>query len=655
MEIKNGIMNARRDAIKRILSGAIMLQEDDAIPTGDAIVVQPAQQGTEILFNDLVESEWFMEDYTNLSHQALCIRRQFAGPVIWEERLDEIRTAILARRADFEPLLREIEKIGARRYRYHDTLAFRVDEFPEIQTLLRSIIDPIDRKYEKIYRAAATPTKMKPTRLGDLDFSGFVPVKKIGETVWEYKRLQYPGTHESMEWLIPNADLSNRLEGDLEKIRQLQAEGKTVLVGYSQPSLERRVEWDEPGPPGVIRRTYDAGTVTFLSAYDPSSETYEGDPEAVRREFIRRARYSLSEEPQYIEMTEEFPPSAQGGQIEPFLAGVIKASPGLVEPGGCGGYYAGINNKGEHCFVTAAHCLERVGSSQHIDTFYGPIEGTIAWIHPEWGPGWTDETTSNDVGIITVKPEQMMGVVDYLEPIPLAIEESPLGIAAGSHKGEAELIWKVGEEYSQVERIRTGYSGSPILNSNGEAMGLVSGIWEDVDKFTHLRGLQEGYRTLGLFFPRQDGKIGGASLPTRLTVNTIKKVFGGAQKAHRKPSARQELETCGLGEICGIDLYWYKDWGYSGASGIGWALGIMYDTILARLGGYRALEGAHDLMYQTSQHYFGELQILQAELIAQHLPAREIWNQLDERAAQIGFGVPLPLDPHEIRKNYWIG
>lgn len=129
--------------------------------------------------------------------------------------------------------------------------------------------------------------------------------------------------------------------------------------------------------------------------------------------------------------------------------------------------------------------------------------------------------------------------------------------------------------------------------------------------------------------------------------DAIKRIFGGARWPYRWPSGElltpEEQQAEWERPPRGPEDTYKGRLHHEQGSGVDWALGVIGDAIQARLGGYGA--GGADLwsfINAVAENYRNELEVMESEMLAQNMPRRTIWNQLDARAMQIGQNVPIP-------------
>lgn len=220
------------------------------------------------------------------------------------------------------------------------------------------------------------------------------------------------------------------------------------------------------------------------------------------------------------------------GGLDPFHQAISKTVSGLVIVGAkgtddeegahggfCGGYFAGIDEEGYPLFVTAAHCTTQGGTAITLANGV-QIMGDIV-------------TTLGDSAVLRGRQQ-----IENQQPLSLGVAEGGWSLGLSPLFREAELIQhRPGFEfdptipvtrgcptdrvaYGMVNLGRSGWSGSPVVNSRGQVIGIASiglgrydSYYDTGPKwkigYAPLSDLIELYRRAGL--PRPQG-LGGAAL-----------------------------------------------------------------------------------------------------------------------------------------------
>lgn len=566
-----------------------------------------SQERIDALFNQIKQEPF---GYYGLTHSGKLLLDtqgfERKDPTPRAERMNRIKTALEAKAEQIKKALSKLE-VDQHGLLYIQGLPIgNIKEAPQIKAAIEAIIDEVDAVLDKELRETHRrdyPGKdphgllLRPIPLGSLDLSG------------------YPFAEQRLIWLEGTYNINPAYKGNIEEVLALLEQGKRVLI---------RVAGNPEDGTGVM---------TVVATEDGDEST--GDVEAMKKLFVHRARAGLTQEPQAQHFLETFGDLAE--QPDPFSIAIEKTADGLVGIGGCSGYFVGINNKGEYCFVTAAHCVKdvpRIG----ISTFYGDVMGDVIAVHQ--GPpakrldidlGHIDAqgelqkplphaprhlTWKTDVAIIAVDPRDLPWA-DRLVALPLADEEVPLGLSASFLHQEVELVEQAAPGYyHRIERGRPGDSGGPLLTTEGKVGGIISfGIGqygEGVQMISRIFSadkLRDIYRAAGL-----TKQLGGA---------LVEDVEEGAGITLPKMPYMSELH-------------------HKQGSGVNWALGVLQDAILDRYGGYWAGTPVWNIVDGYEEQHRQHFENLEIDLKAQNLLVQEIWGRLDAEAFQIGSSAHIP-------------
>lgn len=231
-----------------------------------------------------------------------------------------------------------------------------------------------------------------------------------------------------------------------------------------------------------------------------------------------KAKASLAQDPMMLEIQEEFGPEG----VNVFNEAIDKVVSGLVDVSGCSGYYGGVTSTGVPFFITATHCVRK-------GRVVGKIEKTLVTLPSGEVVKLTPGVAHEDTQILFAEnPQEAATIAKTNTPLRLGTEPSGWVLALGTHFNEAELLRSIGERYEgyasifnkaedvyeELHRYRGGYSGGPIINSNGEVIGLSSGQYFVGGKtprtfaaYSSLETLRELYRLNGIPLPEY---LGGA-------------------------------------------------------------------------------------------------------------------------------------------------
>ncbi len=238
-------------------------------------------------------------------------------------------------------------------------------------------------------------------------------------------------------------------QSDVAKACELYRDGKHVLLSITTS-----------GPLDMI--------TGIVAVVDPKTGKVQGDPLAKVKVNALRVQRGLYEEPTIKSLQSQF--GEEG--VKPFMDAVRKVMPGIVSvctlQGVCGGSYIGQRN-GLNYFLTAAHCVDDVGSKVTITTAFGRIDGTVKY---------RGSFPYNDVAIVTTPSDPVIN--RFMKSIPIADKPNPYGVAITGWWREGDLLQEPQSQtpyalyYRGVNRCRKGYSGGPVINSLGQIVGTVS-------------------------------------------------------------------------------------------------------------------------------------------------------------------------------------
>lgn len=168
------------------------------------------------------------------------------------------------------------------------------------------------------------------------------------------------------------------------------------------------------------------------------------------------------------------------------------------------GWFGGYLSDGRPYIVTAAHCVlpyvpnanfvyldgkpyeaeiilqDWVGGSKPLEE---PCEGDtcpLEFIEPVEG----ERLTSSDVGVLAINDPEAHKILGAKTPLDLAQSVSEYGIAISGYWNEADILRM--QDYEEhflsgdyrsglmADRVRKGYSGSPVIDEHGKVIALAS-------------------------------------------------------------------------------------------------------------------------------------------------------------------------------------
>jgi len=253
---------------------------------------------------------------------------------------------------------------------------------------------------------------------------------------------------------------------------------------------------------------------------DANGTLLSGNPDIFAEGIKQRAHETIESDRYAKEVRSDFGESG----VEPLKKGVDKAISGVAQVGSGNGFYGGVVD-GEPFFVTTAH-----GS---IDDPNEPIiladgtrsVGRLLW--RESGAAVDNrERAANDIAIYVVDdPKVARYILDNMTPLVVdPVERSGWAMAiAPAYGGEVDIVspedrgivdvsGDVGapppgwDRYAGLNRARGGYSGAPVVNTNGHVVGM----W-NMSTGSHSYGMAVGAERI-LEAYRKAGLVGGEML-----------------------------------------------------------------------------------------------------------------------------------------------
>jgi hypothetical protein len=278
-----------------------------------------------------------------------------------------------------------------------------------------------------------------------------------------------------------------------DQATSLFAEGTMRAPEYLGPAGGERLEVSS-GEDGSYSVSYGGSEVGVIAS---NGSTVSGSPELGELVFRQRCLEAMAEEPAYQNMADD-----DKGRVQSAVNRTAQAM--LVTGRGCGATYLGADGNGRGIIVTAAHCDWDKSDVVTFRTVWGrPIRAEKMFRTKPEEDGTEDEVwqTGGDIGIYIAAAEDSVWLAENVAPVQIA--EAPpatesMVVAMSPFWQEAELMMidktttarepsptdpSAGTEIRvlNMERLRPGYSGSCVMDLNGNLVGIASnGGYDDL-------------------------------------------------------------------------------------------------------------------------------------------------------------------------------